>query len=127
MARFIRRCACVFVTVALAGCGPAATSPLLVTCDARSATSGAAQGQCQEWRGDKAASTNASVDFDALCRTTVGGQVVQGDCATGAVGVCTKRPSVAERVVLHFYYAPTWDAAKASADCAAMKGTWAAK
>ncbi len=109
------------------GCGPGPTSPLLVTCDARNATTGAAQGQCQEWRGDKTASTNASVDFDVLCRSTVGGQVATGDCPSGAVGVCTKQPSVAQRVVLHFYYAPTWDLTKASADCTAMKGTWEAR
>lgn len=116
----------VALALALTGCGPSTASPLLVTCDARSST-GAAKGQCQEWRGDKTASTNANVDFNVLCTSSVGGQVAMGTCPTDALGTCTKRPSVAERVISTFYYAPAWDAAGAAADCTAAKGTWQAK
>ncbi|MEW5743274.1 MAG: hypothetical protein AB1938_30475 [Myxococcota bacterium] len=115
--------------LALAGCGsgPSASSPLMMTCDIRGNASAAAHGQCQEWRGDKQAETNAMVDFNVLCTSTLNGAVFSGECPSGALGVCTKRPSVAERVVLHFYYPPDWDASSASANCTEMGGSWAAK
>ncbi|MCC6335605.1 MAG: hypothetical protein IT380_16635 [Myxococcales bacterium] len=117
------------VTLVLAGCGGglSATSPLMMTCDLRTNSGAAAHGQCQEWRGDKQAETNVNVDFNVLCTSTLSGTVFTGECPTGAVGVCTKRPSVAQRVVLHFYYAPDWDASTASADCTGMGGGWAAR
>lgn len=115
------------LAIALAGCGgPSTSSPLLMTCDIRTNASAEAHGQCQEWRRDKSASTNASVDFDVLCTSTLNGTVVSGACPTGALGRCEKHPSVAERVVLHYYYAPDWDQAGAEADCTAMGGSFAA-
>lgn len=117
------------VTVALwtTSCGIGADAPLMMTCDIRTNTSAAAHGECQEWRGDKTDKTNAMVNFDSICTSTLGGSVVMGACPTGAVGVCTKRPSVAERVVLHFYFAPDFDAASASANCSAQGGAFSAK
>lgn len=124
----MRRLLPAVLAFAAAACGgSSATSPLMMTCDIRSNASAAAHGQCQEWRGEKSASTNVNVDFDVLCSSTLNGTVLTGECPAGAVGVCTKKPSVAERVVLHFYYAPDWDAAGASADCTSMGGSWAAK
>jgi hypothetical protein len=40
------------------------------------------------------------------------------------VGLCTKRPSVAERIILHYYYSPTHDGGSASAHCAAQSGAF---
>jgi hypothetical protein len=112
--------------VSFAGCGagPSATSPLLLTCDLRDTPGAAAPGECQEWRGDASASTNVNVDFAALCTATLNGTVLAGPCPPGAVGVCSKRPSVAERIVLHRYYSPDWDAARASTACTSMGGSW---
>lgn len=115
------------LALALAGCGgSSATSPLMMTCDVRTNASAAAHGQCQEWRGDQSASTNANVDFDALCTSTLSGAVLSGECPAGALGRCEKHPSVAERVVLHYYYAPDWDQPGAERDCTALGGSFAA-
>jgi hypothetical protein len=98
-----------------------------VTCDVRDNANADAHGQCQEWRGEKSAKTNVNVDFPSLCRDLVKGSVLTGECpAEGLVGVCTRRPTVAERVVLHHYYAPTWTADMASAQCTGAGATWAA-
>lgn len=106
------------------GCGVAADAPLLMTCDIRGNSSAPAHGQCQEWRGDKSDETNVNVEFDSLCTSTLNGSVIMGECPAGFVGVCTKRPSVAKRVILHHYYPSDFDAASAAADCSAQKGTF---
>jgi hypothetical protein len=56
-----------------------------------------------------------------------GGTVITGPCPQDSVvGLCTKRPSVAECVVLHYHYAPDCDAASASTNCTALVGTFSA-
>lgn len=103
----------------LVSCGVAVDAPLLMTCDI------ASQGKCEEWRGNKMDDTNKDVNFDSLCASTLNGQIAPV-CAGNAVGKCVERPSVAKRVVITHYYAPSFSTASASADCSSMKGTFEA-
>jgi hypothetical protein len=116
------------LAVGLTACGGGGVSsdaPILVTCDLRSATSSPYHGQCQEWRGDIDDDTNMNVEFNALCTSTLGGVVLQTTCPTASVvGVCTEHPSVAQRVILHFYYSDVFSAADAERDCDSEGGSF---
>jgi len=119
------------LVLSAAGCGgggPSADSPLMMTCDIRNNAGAAAHGECQEWRGDVAAETNKDVNFDTLCTSTLSGAVNNGTCPEGSVvGECLETPSVAERVVIHFYYPPDFDASSAEAACNSEGGAFTAK
>ena len=114
-----------FLALLVACGGVSSTAPLMLTCDIRGNSSAQAHGQCQEWRGDVTDSTNSSVNFELLCTSTLDGTVLTGPCPDASkVGLCTKHPSVAERVVLHYYYAPDYDAASARANCTTQGGSF---
>ena len=111
--------ALVAVTVVFGfGCGVSVDAPLLMTCDIQSSHT------CQEWRGDKMHETNANVNFDSLCTADLRGTAIMGECPSGFVGVCTKRPSVAKRVIQIHYYSPEFDVSSATNDCTGQSGSF---